>query len=544
MLLNSKTPDGRHEFKILPHKVAEIRDSKRRIAKTLGLHDFNDDGLLDLHLGTMGKGTERTAWKPTKAGLMRSGDYCTQINQGDGTFVYQNIGGDGIGNKRAIVFADFDGDSRFDAYINTSPYYGPWYSGSPAPPQLYPGIGSDGEFGPNIIGQILTNAPEHFWSDKNGNGKINFKGAVARDFDNDGKPDLISGAMADIRGDSFSNMVTPGDGPAYQGDWYRGIFVFRNTSQPNQIRFKDVSNTAITNAYGKTDQMHVKTIIPADINTDGYLDLLVAGPRGDIFHGTNQNSTDTVRAYLNRSSPGKISFEDITQQAGLGILNNPNHADVLPHLVGIDNKTRFSHIPGRTNIISIDLDNDADQDIVLLRYGSGTKEEANIDTHSNLPKAHSWIFLNDGTAKFTPVGPAHTGFLTGAKHMITGDFNADGLIDIVATKPDHTVSPNGGNHIYFNAHKNHNNYVKINVLGDINKLGIGAKVTIFESGTERILGYDEVRTDIGYRSKRSTTLHFGLGEATTIDVLLRARNGRSIVHRNLMVNTKHDLKLP
>ncbi len=544
VLLNSKTADGRHEFNITSHRVTEVRDGKRRVAKTLGLHDFNDDGYLDLHLGTMGKGTGRTAWKSSKVGLKRSGDYCTQINQGDGTFVYQDLGSDGVGSKRAVVFADFDGDSHFDAYINTSPYYGPWYSGSPAPPQLYPGIDSEGAFGPDMLGQVLINATEDFWNDKEGNGKINFKGAVVRDFDNDGKPDLVSGAMADIRGDPFDNKVTSADGPAYQGDWHRGIFVFRNVSHPGQIRFEDISNTAIENAYGRTEQMHVKTIFPVDLNTDGRLDLVVAGPRGEMFPGSLEHNTDTLRIYRNESSPGNMKFVDITQESGLAFFNVTHHPDTRPHLMGANGQARFWHLTGANNLVVIDLDNDSDKDIVVLRYNLKKHTEAEPGSDPQLPVAPSWIFLNDGAARFIPIGPAFTGLKTGAKHMSFGDLNADGRMDIIATKSDHFASTVGGNHIYFNNHRNNNNYIKIDVTAKTNKLGIGTKVTVFESGTERLIGYDEVRTDFGYRSKKSTTLHFGLGAVNKVDVLLVGRDGRSRAHKNLSVNARHSLNFP
>ncbi len=538
VLMNSRAADGRHDFKMRSYRVADVKDGKHRLAKTLGMHDFNDDGYLDLHLGTMGKGTERTAWRPSKAGLRRSGDYSTQINQRDGTFAYQDLGANGVGSKRAIVFADFDGDSHFDAYINTSPYYGPWYLGSPAPAQLYPGIGSDGRFGPDMLDQMLINAPEDFWHDKDGNGTINFKGAVARDFDNDGKPDLVSGAMSDIRAAPDNTKTTPADGPAYQGDWYRGIFIFRNVSQPGQIRFEDVSNTAIENAYGRTDQMHVKTIFPVDLNSDGLLDLVVGGPHGGMFSGSVEHATDTLRVYRNESSPGKVKFVDITKESGLAFINVTNHSDAYPHLVGQNGIPRFSHLSAPTNLIAIDLDNDADNDIVVLRYNMGEEKD------SHLLRAHSWIFLNDGMARFTPVGPAFTGMKAGGKHMTFGDLNDDGRMDIIATKPDQYAIMAGGNHVYLNTHNNDNNYIKIDITAKSNKLGIGTKVTVFESGTEHLIGYDEVRTDFGYRSNKSTTLHFGLGTNKKVDVLLVGRDGRSSIHRNLAVNTKHSLSFP
>ena len=62
-------------------------------------------------------------------------------------------------------------------------------------------------------------------------------------------------------------------------------------------------------------------------------------------------------------------------------------------------------------------------------------------------------------------------------------------------------------------------------------------------GTREILGYDEVRTDFCYRSKRSPTLHFGLGSISRVDVLVTTRVGRVKELRGLPVDTTHVLHM-
>jgi hypothetical protein len=48
---------------------------------------------------------------------------------------------------------------------------------------------------------------------------------------------------------------------------------------------------------------------------------------------------------------------------------------------------------------------------------------------------------------------------------------------------------------------------------------------VYEAGTERLLGYDEVRTDFSYRSKREPILHFGLNTVEEIDIILETQKG-------------------
>jgi hypothetical protein len=83
----------------------------------------------------------------------------------------------------------------------------------------------------------------------------------------------------------------------------------------------------------------------------------------------------------------------------------------------------------------------------------------------------------------------------------------------------------------------------VNVTWPENRIGLGSKVTVLEAGTEQILGYDEVRTDVCYRSRRSTTLHFGLGNAKKVDVNVVTSNGRQQLFEKLSTNDFHILNL-
>jgi len=512
---------------------------KRSISKGLGLHDFNNDGALDLHLCVLGKGTVRTAWRPSEAGLFRQAGYSTQVSNRDGTFTYRDFGVDGDGTQRTAIFEDFDGDGRFDCYISTSPYYGPWYSGSPLPCQLYPGVGDSGGYGPDILRKVVFNAPADFWADEEGNGKINFKSAVIRDFDNDGHPDMAAGAIADVLGDPSGNKVSSEDGPAYQGDWNRGLFVFRNLSSPGHIRFEDVSHSAVQNPYGNTDQMHIYSVVPADLDRDGRLDLIVNGIRAETLAGSLEYMTAVFRLYRNDSTPGKIKFTDLTEDSGLSFLNdlheNNDWRQSVTHESIAYRYAKFTHAA------AIDIDNDGDLDIFgTSPYG--------IQDDPSPPGAESvrgtgWVFLNDGSGKFAVADPHAHGLHAPAKDFSYGDLNNDGKIDLVTVKPNYGTTLPGGDYVFLNNIRNGNRFIKIKVTSDSNKLGIGTKVTVLESGTQTILGFDEVRTDFRYRSKKSTTLHFGAGQFETVDVKLTGRNGRETIHSNLNTNAEHTLSL-
>jgi hypothetical protein len=97
--------------------------------------------------------------------------------------------------------------------------------------------------------------------------------------------------------------------------------------------------------------------------------------------------------------------------------------------------------------------------------------------------------------------------------------------------------------VYRNAVNNSNHWIKLQVTWPENKFGLESKVTVYRAGAREILGYDEVRTDFCYRSKRSPTLHFGLGPVETVDIQVTTRQGRTKKFEGLSVDTTHVLPL-
>ena len=567
LFLNTRDDNGEYYFTGRATYIGEEEDGLKNVPKSLGLHDFNGDGILDLYLNNGGRGTLK-ARNPRDldnilspgnirdGGLFRDSRFRTQINQGDGTFRYEDLGVDGDGTTRSSVFADFDGDGNFDAYLSNAPYFGIWWAGSPVPNQLYPGR-DDGTFGPDIIDTVVVNDPGDLFKDEFGRANKDFKGVVVRDFDNDGKPDIIASAFADIWDNvtkfPYDTAVPEGalvdlDGDGlpdggYQGDWERGILVLRNVSTPGNIQFEDVSELAIDNALGNSDQMHVYVSLPADIDGDADLDLLVSGPRNFIAHNSEAFDTDILRIYRNDSTPGDIRLTNITEESGLNLFNDnatlpaPYEGGIV--IPGVLEDKDYVAVPMLSAGAALDIDNDGDLDWVavdrqfLLSEGPLADEELSL-----------WLFLNDGTGHFSLVPHEIHGLSHTARDLSYGDLNGDGRLDIVTVNgstPGEVRDDN--NYVFFNNIQNDNHFVFINVSEKGNQLGIGAKVTVYEAGSDRILGYDEVRTDFGYRSKRSTTLHFGLDQVNSIDILVETQQGVQKMYQGLEANQTYTLIL-
>jgi hypothetical protein len=440
------------------------------------------------------------------------------LNKGNGTFNPKNLGNETKGNTRNVLFADFDDDGHIDSYHSVSSF-GTNHNGC----ELHPGK-PDGTFGPDIIEEVLDPKIPDFWyatanHPKRGKEKWAnkmFKGAVVRDFDGDGKPDIITGAYSD-RGFQEDD---------YAFNWVnkqqRGLFILHNKSEPGKIRFAEVAKTAVgKNAYGKTEKdWNVYSVIPIDYDRDGDFDLFVGAVVRSAGRGKKED-TVAVRFFENISKPGKIRFLDKTEEAGFAYINKP--------------KPRKRAERSLASGAPIDFDNDGFTDLVLVNRRDPDK--------TSFPYVHLFRNLYNGTFEEIPYEKHGLGSGSGGRDLCCGDLNNDGLIDVVLN--DGAVGGYDGlnnSRIYENSTKNDNHWIKVKVVtDDKGSPSIGTKVWIYKAGMDKLLGYDEVRTDFCYRSKRAATLHFGLGKADKVDVKFQTRDGFSRTCTGLSANKTYIL---
>ena len=537
--LNRPDPERGRAFQVRTLEMSrDPADSvKRRITKGLGLHDFNNDGRMDVYLCNGDRGGPSLApdGETVRPGNSNASSInSVQFSRGDGTFETRNLGIDSRGSTvRAVLFSDFDGDGYFDSYHSVSPYYGPGWGGSPFGNELHPGTAKWDRFGPDVIRDILPDPS--FWQDGHGRGIKLFKAALIRDLDGDGRPDIVTGAYADIWGGSFRRLQTPEDAKldldedgipdtTWPGVWERGLFLLRNISTPGRIRFEDVSNSAVDRAYSdgtEYPQMHVYSILAADMDHDADLDLLVTGPRNRSAHRSVEDNTPTARLLRNDSMPGRLAFTDVTDNSGFGLLNGREVPGYVLH----------RSVPNLAAGVAMDYDNDSQVDFIFADRQ---------DSDPNAP-LHPWVFRNGGNGRFELVSPEVHGMTGNFNDLSYGDFHNDGRMDLAFVNGD----PRGGGYVavYRNATANSNHWVTLQVTWPENRFGLESKVTVFKSGTDEVLGYEEVRTDFCYRSKRSPTLHFGLGSATSVDVQVTTRDGRVQMFDGLPTDTTHVLEI-
>lgn len=572
--LGRRGPGGSVSYSSTAYPIGVDGDGHSNIAKALGLTDFNGDGRLDLYLGNTGDGSLALkdprdlahAYDPSnldRRNLPEDHRFRSYLNLGNGSFRYADLGADALGDTRSALFADFDGNGRQDELAFNAPYFGIWWGGSSSPSELLPGQ-RGGRFGANVLPNAVVNGkgkPETgLFQDALGRGDVDIKGAVTRDFDGDGKPDVIASAYSDVWDDQGTPPLAPAD-PAganvdlnhdgvpdggYQGAWPHGIIALRNSSKPGHIRFQDQSAKATDQSLGYGNRMHVYETIPIDFNGDGRLDLVASGVRNFTAFGSLTYQTPIVQLYRNDSTPGHLRFANVTKRSGLDFMNN---GAALSQATGggqypisipgaMEGGGPLVLMPNLSAGAGVDINNDGRPDFVLVDRQFTSRNPLTGQEFS------PWVFLNKGRGRFKMIPPEVSGLAHTARDIAYGDLNGDGREDIV------TVNGSGGgqsvddnNYVFLNQMRNHNRWIDLRIRSKGNPLGIGARVSVYRAGTRKVIGDDEMRTDFAYRSRRDTQLHFGLARTRCVDVRVQGL-GRTVTIHGLRANRVQTIRLP
>lgn len=353
-------------------------------------------------------------------------------------------------------------------------------------------------------------------------------GAAWADFDNDGDFDVVIfntlNQVIFLRNTngvftvtSTHSNLSPGGlsaGTIQGGIWLDfnrdgkiDVYIIKDGA-PNQLfknlgngQFEDVAAAAQVNVSGPA-----RSAVGADFNGDGFADLYIVNFRAKNNLLIN-NGNGTFRATSGAPFVGasvQAIVGDYNNDKRLDILvvnnggpsalfkNNGNDASGNPKFVKVNvGISRATH--GRAAAFG-DFNNDGFLDLVLVQSAGG-----------------SIMFRNQGNATFSPVGTVNLNNPKNPTSITTGDFDKDGLVDIMIGDGDNTQT-NGDSLFKNNSDKNH--WLEITLQGTTsNRSAITAIVQIRTGNTfqERIVSGGNGQ------NQDSLVIHFGLGANTKVD---------------------------
>jgi len=455
--------------------------------------DVENDGDYDLYLVNGSGGPETTN--------------ALYLNQGDGTFLatIKSCGVLDPGEGMAVSVADYDNDGFSDMMVMN---FGDFV--------LFHNNG-DGTF--TDVTSTAFPVVDEIW----------YGGSSWGDFDGDGHLDVYVAGYVDLsKNNGNEGLRFPMDFKGFPN------YLFHNNGDGT---FTDIAKEAgVQDGFRKSMQ-----ILVADFNNDS---------RPDIFVG---NDTDPNGLYLNRgdgtfkefSGPSGLSSTDgsmgITwgdynndQMMDLYISNYTGEADLLLSMVdntsSNDGKIKNAIFMADFNspIIQqktwplvgwgtgfVDLDNDGDLDLFVagghLNSVSGDNRDFNV------------LFENNGDGTFKDSSEISGILRTGKRiHRATifGDYDNDGKIDFyVVNNGEESYEDGTDRHgvLFHNDSTSNGHWLKIKLQGTTsNRDAFGTKLTLVAGDKTQIR---EHVSGEGYFSSNAQEIHFGLGDAKTIDSL-------------------------
>lgn len=335
------------------------------------------------------------------------------------------------------------------------------------------------------------------------------------DYDKDGCVDLFVGRYVKFD-PKYRNYYAADNYPGpldYEGETNK---LFHNNCDGT---FTDVTEkSGIGASVGRT-----MGVTAADFDNDGWDDIYVANDRTEnfLFHnkhdGTfeevgNETGTAFGQNGESTSSMGPV-FTDLQGRGVLDLWVTDGHYN---RLLRNDGKSAFEDI-GASNGVSqtnaqyvswgtgvYDFDNDGLSDILIFHGGL---------IHL-IPQEHT-LFRGTGNGKFADISREAGSVLsvrTTARGACFADYDNDGKVDAFLVNLGAKAT------LIRNISEATGHWVAIKLKGiKSNRDGIGARVEVFAAGkrwtAERVAGS-------GYLSQNDSRLHFGLGNAATIDKIL------------------------
>jgi hypothetical protein len=481
----------------------------------VAIFDYDGDGWPDIYLvngstlpALLGKE------KPPRAALYRN----------LGNWKFEDVTDKaGVGNERwgmGVAVGDYDNDGRPDMYVTNF-----------GVSRLYHNNG-DGTF--TDVAEKLGVARKG-WS----------TGATWGDYDGDGRLDLFVPGYLEIDLNNLPRSPAEANKPGGVG---QNFCQFRGA--PVMCGPRSLPGESDTLFHQKPDGTFEDVSVKAGVNDPqkyyGFSSAFVQANDDNLLDLVVVNDSTPKQFYINK---GDGTFEEVgypsgvalnengREQAGMGIAigdydnsgrmsfhisNFSDDSNVLYHNDGDSNFTDVTFLAGLGEITLpflgwgtsfIDFDNDGWLDLMVA---NGHVYPA-VDDHQwgTSYAQQALLFRNLKNGKFERVGAAPGSGLAYAwcgRGLAVGDLDGDGRLDVVINNADSRPS------LLRNVATPVGHWLALRLVGDVAKKSprdaIGATVYVT---TGKVRQRQDVISGGSYSSQNDTTLHFGLGAATTVD---------------------------
>jgi enediyne biosynthesis protein E4 len=498
----------------------------------LAFYDYDNDGWLDVFLVNgwrlegfaHGQEPHCRLFKNNRDGTF------TDVTKGSGLEIHTGWG-------QACCVGDYDNDGYDDLFVT---YFGQ--------NRLYHNNGNGTFTDATERAGLIQSGPKTRWN----------TGCTWVDYDRDGHLDLFVANYVDF---DLKTAPLPEDGPCT----YKGILVAcgppglpggRNIlyHSNGDGTFTDVSQKAgMWNAVGT----YGLSVAASDLDNDGWPDIYVANDSAPATLYLNQKDGTfkdvAIEAGAAVSAEAKpqagmgVSIGDYNRDGNLDVVktNFAGDTDSLYTNLGdgvFEDRTYPSGLGVNTRLLGwgvgfFDMDNDGWLDILMSNghvYPEVDKSKADLKYAE-----HKYLYRNLRNGRFEEVtdqgGP---GIVENApaRGCAFGDYDNDGDLDIAVNcvnaipqllRCDSTLN---------------RNWIKIKLVGvKSNRTGIGSRVLVttktVRSAEKPLVQMDELRSGGSYFSQNDMRMHFGLEQATKVDMVeIRWLSGQVDQLKDLEVN--------